>query len=166
MPNGRGFELLATKPAQGIPVIFVTAHTDYAVRAFDLMATDYLLKSFVRANRIQAVNLQHVAKVADARNGNFYSTWTRKLSSRYRGATAPDSETTVLYHEAPQAGLRRYMMPRRVRRHRGSRNPLRKSASCSRGTLPCRRCAHRRGRGCRGCLFSCRPCRGFRRRHP
>ncbi|MBJ7391961.1 MAG: response regulator transcription factor, partial [Chthoniobacterales bacterium] len=44
MPKGGGFELLAKQPAQNIPAIFVTAHAEHAVRAFDWQATDYLLK--------------------------------------------------------------------------------------------------------------------------
>jgi two-component system LytT family response regulator len=44
MPRGGGFQLIETLPAQGIPVIFVTAHTEHAARAFDVRAVDYLLK--------------------------------------------------------------------------------------------------------------------------
>lgn len=44
MPRGGGFELLAKLPAQEIPVIFVTAHAEHAARAFDIHATDYVLK--------------------------------------------------------------------------------------------------------------------------
>lgn len=50
MPNGGGFELLARlKPPP--PVVFVTAHSEYAARAFDVDAVDYLLKP-VRAERL------------------------------------------------------------------------------------------------------------------
>jgi len=44
MPRGGGFQLIETVPAQGIPVIFVTAHMEHAARAFDVRAVDYLLK--------------------------------------------------------------------------------------------------------------------------
>jgi two-component system LytT family response regulator len=40
----QGFDLLDTLPADGIPVIFVTAHPEHAVRAFERRAVDYLLK--------------------------------------------------------------------------------------------------------------------------
>jgi len=43
MPGGDGFDVLASKPAN---VIFITAHDDYAVRAFEVAAVDYLLKPF------------------------------------------------------------------------------------------------------------------------
>jgi two-component system LytT family response regulator len=39
-----GFELLDTLPAEGIPAIFITAHPDHALRAFEVRAVDYLLK--------------------------------------------------------------------------------------------------------------------------
>jgi len=40
----QGFDLLEKLPAQGIPVVFITAHQEHAVRAFRVRATDYLLK--------------------------------------------------------------------------------------------------------------------------
>ena len=47
MPGLGGFELLSEMPGGGRPfVIFTTAHAQYAVRAFDVQALDYLLKPF------------------------------------------------------------------------------------------------------------------------
>jgi DNA-binding LytR/AlgR family response regulator len=43
MPGGSGLELLAERPAAP-PVIFVTAHPEHAVRAFELVAFDYIVK--------------------------------------------------------------------------------------------------------------------------
>jgi DNA-binding LytR/AlgR family response regulator len=43
MPGLRGMEVLAEVP-DGPPVVFVTAFSSYAVRAFELVAVDYLLK--------------------------------------------------------------------------------------------------------------------------
>ncbi len=43
MPGPNGMEILAEAPACP-PVVFVTAHATYAVRAFELAAVDYLLK--------------------------------------------------------------------------------------------------------------------------
>ena len=40
----KGFDLLDALPAEGIPVIFVTAHPHHAVRAFEARAVDYILK--------------------------------------------------------------------------------------------------------------------------
>jgi two-component system, LytTR family, response regulator len=48
MPEGNGLEVLNS--LQWRPVaIFVTAHRDYAVSAFEACAFDYLLKPFTRA---------------------------------------------------------------------------------------------------------------------
>lgn len=45
--NGRsGFELLAEVPAQGMSVVFITAHEQYALRALKMSAVDFLLKPF------------------------------------------------------------------------------------------------------------------------
>jgi DNA-binding LytR/AlgR family response regulator len=43
MPGPNGMEVLAEIPTCP-PVVFVTAHSNYAVRAFELAAVDYLLK--------------------------------------------------------------------------------------------------------------------------
>jgi two-component system LytT family response regulator len=47
MPELGGFEVLAALPKEKLPyVIFVTAYDQYAVRAFEVQALDYLLKPF------------------------------------------------------------------------------------------------------------------------
>ena len=47
MPDKDGFEVIASIGSQRMPrVVFVTAHDDYAIRAFDVHAADYLLKPF------------------------------------------------------------------------------------------------------------------------
>lgn len=49
MPEANGFEVLETLPNGHLPhVIFVTAYDQYAVRAFEVHALDYLLKPFDR----------------------------------------------------------------------------------------------------------------------
>jgi len=50
MPELDGFEVLEALPVDGWPavVIFVTAYDQYALRAFDVHALDYLLKPFDR----------------------------------------------------------------------------------------------------------------------
>src|SRR5919106_2798084 len=45
MPKLDGFEVLELIGRE-VPVIFVTAYDDYALRAFDVHAVDYLLKPF------------------------------------------------------------------------------------------------------------------------
>ncbi len=47
MPGMDGFEVLSAIDASMRPaIVFVTAHDDYAIRAFDVHAVDYLLKPF------------------------------------------------------------------------------------------------------------------------
>ena len=43
MPHGDGFDLLPRLPAP-LPVVFVTAHSEFAAQAFEVQAVDYLLK--------------------------------------------------------------------------------------------------------------------------
>ena len=46
MPEITGLEVAASLPAPAPLVVFVTAHDDYALRAFDANAIDYLLKPY------------------------------------------------------------------------------------------------------------------------
>ena len=51
MPGGGGFELLS-RLENPPPVVFFTAHSEFAARAFDVQAVDYLLKP-VRRERLR-----------------------------------------------------------------------------------------------------------------
>jgi two-component system, LytTR family, response regulator len=56
MPGMDGFEILATLDPHTCPaIVFVTAHDQFALRAFDAHAVDYLLKPFDRARLQQAL---------------------------------------------------------------------------------------------------------------
>lgn len=56
MPKRDGFEVLAElKAAERPRVIFVTAYDQYAIRAFDYYAVDYLLKPFQDARFVAAL---------------------------------------------------------------------------------------------------------------
>jgi two-component system, LytTR family, response regulator len=47
MPERDGFAVVKTLPPSGLPaILFVTAYDQYALRAFDVHAVDYLLKPF------------------------------------------------------------------------------------------------------------------------
>jgi two-component system LytT family response regulator len=46
MPGGSGFDVLENLPPPVPPVIFTTAHEQFALRAFEVDAVDYLLKPF------------------------------------------------------------------------------------------------------------------------
>jgi two-component system LytT family response regulator len=56
MPEVSGFDVLRALPAEIWPaVIFVTAHDQHAVAAFEVHALDYLLKPFTQARLLAAV---------------------------------------------------------------------------------------------------------------
>lgn len=56
MPEVSGFDVLRALPAETWPaVIFVTAHDQHAVQAFEIHALDYLLKPFTQARLRAAV---------------------------------------------------------------------------------------------------------------
>ncbi len=56
MPEVDGFEVLSALDADQVPVtIFVTAYDQYAIRAFDVCAVDYLLKPFDRSRFLKAL---------------------------------------------------------------------------------------------------------------
>ena len=68
MPEMDGFAVLEAVAGDGMPaVIFVTAYDKYAIRAFEVHALDYLLKSFDRERFSSAV---HRAKTEIARARN------------------------------------------------------------------------------------------------
>src|ERR671914_54542 len=55
MPETDGFSVLSALPPDQLPfVIFITAYDQYALRAFDVHALDYLLKPFDRERFDQA----------------------------------------------------------------------------------------------------------------
>ncbi|MCI0433691.1 MAG: LytTR family DNA-binding domain-containing protein [Gemmatimonadetes bacterium] len=70
MPEMNGFEVLdAVGPARVPAVIFVTAYDQFAVRAFEVQALDYLLKPF-DDERFRAVLGRAKAHVRRARDGD------------------------------------------------------------------------------------------------
>lgn len=69
MPEVGGFEVLAALGKEEIPhVIFVTAYDQYAVRAFEVHALDYLLKPFDR-ERFDLSWQRAKAQIMQDRNG-------------------------------------------------------------------------------------------------
>src|SRR5215213_2462969 len=65
MPGTDGFGVLEALDPQDIPcVIFITAYDQYAVKAFEVYALDYLLKPFDRERFTRAIERgkQHVLK--------------------------------------------------------------------------------------------------------
>jgi two-component system LytT family response regulator len=63
MPEVSGFDVLLALPAELWPaVVFVTAHDQHAIEAFEVHALDYLLKPFTQARLLSAVQRarQHI----------------------------------------------------------------------------------------------------------
>ena len=71
MPGLNGFEMLEALGSDNLPfVVFVTAYDEYAVKAFEVHALDYLLKPFDRS-RLQDC-LARVRKHQRSANGNLH----------------------------------------------------------------------------------------------
>lgn len=72
MPNGNGFDLLQLFKNPGFKVIFVTAYSDYAIRAFRFSASDYLLKPVKVDELLEAIDKvkQELSAVSDNQNLN------------------------------------------------------------------------------------------------
>jgi len=69
MPKRDGFAVLAElKPEERPAIIFVTAYDQYAIRAFEICAIDYLLKPF-RDTRFAAALARAKAGIRQAREG-------------------------------------------------------------------------------------------------
>ncbi|HLK71177.1 MAG TPA: response regulator, partial [Steroidobacteraceae bacterium] len=67
MPAMSGFEVLARLPQESLPVVvFVTAYDQYAIRAFEARAIDYLLKPIDEVRFAEAVT--RVREHLQARN--------------------------------------------------------------------------------------------------
>lgn len=61
MPEGNGFEVLSKVPPNDMPiVIFTTAYDQYAIRAFEAHALDYLLKPFDQERLHRAIERARV----------------------------------------------------------------------------------------------------------
>ncbi|TAK90023.1 MAG: response regulator transcription factor [Burkholderiaceae bacterium] len=108
MPGVSGLELARhlrpAEQAQSRPwVIFVTAYDEYAVKAFDVHALDYLLKP-VRASRLLEA-LQHVLRVHDSQAGaaqdlNALAPVRQHLSIHERGRVFLVPVRDVIYFKA------------------------------------------------------------------
>ncbi len=63
MPEVSGFDVLRALPPDNLPaIVFVTAHDEHAIQAFEVHALDYLLKPFKRARFQEALRraVEHV----------------------------------------------------------------------------------------------------------
>lgn len=86
MPELSGIDLAASLPAPAPLLVFVTAYDEYALRAFDAEAVDYLLKPFDQARLGRALQRLQ-ARLAAGRGSALPSTPPRQLLVNERGAT-------------------------------------------------------------------------------
>jgi len=100
MPGTDGMTLThAIRRLPGAPaVVFVTAHAEHAVQAFDMEAVDYLTKP-VRLDRLQAA-LQKVKRNAAALRGSAAASPEEVLVIQDRGKTLRVPLADVLYCKA------------------------------------------------------------------
>lgn len=87
MPELSGIDLAASLPAPAPLVVFVTAHEDYALRAFDSEAVDYLLKPFDQSRLQRALERLRARLSAPARSATTLARPPRQLLVSERGAT-------------------------------------------------------------------------------
>ena len=89
MPELSGIELAASLPAPAPLVVFVTAYDEYALRAFDANAIDYLLKPFDQARLRRALERLRERHAARERAGPAAAAGLppRQLLVTERGAT-------------------------------------------------------------------------------
>ena len=79
MPRLSGLEMVRAMEGESLPhIIFTTAYDQYAVKAFDLHAVDYLLKPFDRDRFREALD-RAAARLASGENG-----WHEKLDTLFR----------------------------------------------------------------------------------
>ncbi|APW38830.1 DNA-binding response regulator [Rhodoferax koreense] len=100
MPGADGMQLAQSLKALPQPpaVVFVTAHADHAVQAFELEAVDYLTKP-VRLERLQAA-LQKVERSAQLRTAPEHDLTEEALVIHDRGRTERVPLSEVLYLKA------------------------------------------------------------------
>lgn len=100
MPGMDGVQLAQTitRMPQPPAVVFVTAHAEHAVEAFDVAATDYLTKP-VRLERLQQA-LQKVERLLHSRKGQSADFPVDTLIIQDRGRTERVPLTEVLYLKA------------------------------------------------------------------
>jgi two-component system LytT family response regulator len=107
MPGMDGFDVLRALPTERIPnLIFLTAHEQHALRAFEVHALDYLLKPVDDERFIAAVNrarkvfdaslktkmAERVLRMLDEKQEQFVSRFTVRTGSRIQIVQADDVE--------------------------------------------------------------------------
>ncbi len=106
MPGMNGFDVLARIDAEKIPaIVFVTAYDQYALRAFEVHALDYLLKPFTDERFEKA--LRQAKSQIEQREINKLS---RKLFALLEDREGTEREAGTKASAAPNAYLTRLMI--------------------------------------------------------
>jgi two-component system, LytTR family, response regulator len=89
-----GFEVIEAIRGQASPrVVFTTAYSEYAVRAFDIQALDYLLKPFDRERFLRSIE-RVKAELAEPDQGDFEER-VRRVLANLPGQPAPTKQILV-----------------------------------------------------------------------
>lgn len=93
MPEISGFDVLERLPKDNMPVVvFVTAYDEYAIRAFEARALDYLLKP-VSQKRLDDALDRAAARVRDRRLAEYGATLLAAVAEIQDGAKAEAGST-------------------------------------------------------------------------
>jgi len=113
MPKASGLEVVEAVGADAMPlVIFVTAHDEHAVRAFELQALDYIVKPY-REDRLRDALRRARARLAQRQAGDFQA----RLEA-WLGAQATDAPRRTAYPariRIEEAGSIRFVAVRDIR---------------------------------------------------
>jgi two-component system LytT family response regulator len=81
MPEGTGFDVISAIGVEAMPcVVFVTAFDEFAVRAFEVQALDYLLKPFT-PQRLHDALARAIARISNPNPTSSYASLTEVLST-------------------------------------------------------------------------------------
>jgi len=110
MPGLSGFDVLAQLPADSLPmVVFVTAYDQYAIRAFEARAVDYLLKP-VDESRFAAA-IEHIRELRQQRNAASQRDRLVELLADVSGSGEIDAEGLLARGSAGLAPARNTVLP-------------------------------------------------------
>jgi two-component system LytT family response regulator len=95
MPKRTGFEVIQAVGADRMPaVVFVTAYDQYAIKAFDVHAVDYLLKPFDRERFEGAVD--RARRHFDAESGGALKSQLMRLVQELQPQSTPRQERLIV----------------------------------------------------------------------
>ncbi|MBV6423804.1 MAG: Transcriptional regulatory protein BtsR [Steroidobacteraceae bacterium] len=110
MPGLSGFDVLAQLPTDALPmVVFVTAYDQYAIRAFEARAIDYLLKPVDESRFAAAV--EHIRELRQQRTAASQRDRLVELLADVSGSGEIDADDLLARGRAGLAGPRSTVLP-------------------------------------------------------